>query len=328
MMDGINRLEYAPRTPQAAGARLFWACRNAGFFSRATATAAGPNRRPATSNTCFMVVLEKIWREVEAPYAQVATAVSACDNNLVGRPSTARSGAGEALDDEVSGGDFDLHETPSFIQPEIDRTLTLRAHDDVPQAGGVSVEGRGRHSQVVDLDDIAPQAPRENGCQRARLGRATPCREDVKCKHRIVEHRRSLPGREFPGALGGARDEPHGEPSPAQLAENARGLTRIGDVVLQRGGHRVAVHFEDGRENHHRPRAIVADRRSQRPTGIAARQSPVRQTERLARDLECIDAHDEDALVHGRSCGLKQRKGEETCAHAATAPKTRVAMRS
>src|SRR5438093_5446971 len=250
MIDGINRLEYAPRTPQAAGARLFWACRNAGFFSRATAmaslsdrpavvtgfvgvvgccataTAAGPNSRPATSNTCFMVVLEKICREVEAPYARVATAVSACDNNLVGRPSTARSAAGEALDDEVSGGDVDLHETPSFIQPEIDRTLTLRAHHDVPQAGGVSVEGRGRHSQVVDLDDITPQAPRENGCQRARLGRATPCREDVKCKHRIVEHRRSLPGREFPGALGGARDEPHGEPSPAPQRNQGTGRGR------------------------------------------------------------------------------------------------------
>src|SRR6266404_776449 len=91
MTDGINRLEYAPRTPQAAGARLFWVCRYKGFFSRATAmaslsdrpavvtglvgvvgccataTAAGPKSRPATINTRFMVVLEKICREVEAP---------------------------------------------------------------------------------------------------------------------------------------------------------------------------------------------------------------------------------------------------------------------
>jgi len=88
-----------------------------------------------------MVVLEKICREVEAPYARAPTAVSACDKNLVGRTTAARSAAGEALDSEVSGEDFDFHEAAAFVQPDIDSPLTLSAEHNVPQAGRVSVQG-------------------------------------------------------------------------------------------------------------------------------------------------------------------------------------------
>src|SRR6266849_2431425 len=70
-----------------------------------------------------MVVLEKICREVEAPYAAVTAAVSACDRNLVGGTRAARSAAGETLGDEVPGGYIDFHETAAFIQPDIDRSL-------------------------------------------------------------------------------------------------------------------------------------------------------------------------------------------------------------
>src|SRR5437867_2678278 len=353
MIDGINRLETAPRTPQAAGARLFWACRYAGFFSRATAmaslsdrpavvtgfvgvvgcwataTAAGPRRRPATINTCFMVVLEKICREVEAPYAPVTAAVSACDRNLVGGTRAARSAAGEALGDEVPGGYVDFHEAAAFIQPDIDRPLALDAQGDMPEPGGVPIQSSRSQSEVLDLDDFPPEAPWIDGGQRGRLRRRPPAREHVQREHRVVEYRRSGAGREFPRTLGGARNEPHREPSPAQLAEDARRLARIGDVVLQGCGHRIAVHFEDGGEHDDRPRAIVADRRGHCPAGVAAREPSVGQAERLARDLERVHAHDENALVHGRSdSGLQQCKREETRGHAATAPKTRVAMRS
>src|SRR6266446_2008244 len=178
MTDGINRLEYAPRTPQAAGARLFWACRYKGFFSRATAmaslsdrpavvtgfvgvvgccattTAAGPNKRPATINTCFMVVLEKICREVEAPYARVPEAVSACDWNLALGTWAARSAGGEALGAEMSGRDFDLHEATGLIQPQMNRFLTLPADGDMTQAGRVGSGRRGWLAPGSDLDHI------------------------------------------------------------------------------------------------------------------------------------------------------------------------------
>src|SRR2546425_9240129 len=186
---------YALRTPQAAGPRLFRVCRYAGFLCRAsamasasdsladvtwagaacgvvgwcaTATAAGPIRRPATINTCFMVVLEKICREVEAPYARVREAVSACDKNLVGTTRAARSTAGQALGAEVSGGDFDFHESAGFIQPEIDRVLTLSANCDVPQAGRGPVPSGRSNPAVADLGSFARGGPREE--RRGRSG--------------------------------------------------------------------------------------------------------------------------------------------------------------
>src|SRR5438874_11643640 len=179
-----------------------------------------------------MVVLEKICREVEAPYARVPAAVSACDKNLVGTTSAARSVAGEALGDEASGGDFDLHQAAALIHPEIDRLLTLCAQGDVAQAGGVPIQGGRRKSEVLNLNDFAPEATREDGRQREGIRRRPPRREDVQRKHRVVEYRRSLSRREFPRTLRGTRDEPHCEASPAQLAEDPRRLARIGDVVL------------------------------------------------------------------------------------------------
>src|SRR5207302_729749 len=192
-----------------------------------------------------MVVFEKICREVEAPYARVPAAVSACETNLVGTTSAARSVAGEALGGEASGGDFDFHEAAALVQPETDRPLARIDQHDVAQTGRIPVERGRRKSEVAKLKGVAPEAPRVDGRERDGLRRRPPRREDVQREHRVVEYRRSLSGREFPRTLRGTRDEPHGEASPAQLAEDPRRLARVGDVVLQGGGHRIAVYFED-----------------------------------------------------------------------------------
>src|SRR6266446_1946742 len=236
----------------------------------AAATAAGPSRRPATINTCFMVVLDKICREVEALYARVPAAVSACDRNLAWTTSPARSTAGHALRGEVSGRDFDLHEAAVVIQPEADGLLTLRTQGDGPQAGRVPVQGGRSNTQVADLQNFAPEPSWEDDRERAGLGGRAPRREYVRGKYGIVEHGSTRPRRKLSRPFSRASDQAHGEPPAAQLAEDARRLPRIGDIILQGRGHRVAVDFENRGQHDHRPRAIVPDRRGQDPAGLAA----------------------------------------------------------
>src|SRR5438093_1584169 len=75
-------------------------------------------------------------------------------------------------------------------------------------------------------------------------------------------------------------------------------------------------------------RAVVANGRRERPPVRTAREAAGAQAKRLSRDLERICTHDEHALVQRSAGCLEQQQSEEARGHAATAPKTRVAMRS
>src|SRR6266516_5751841 len=183
---------------------------------------------------------------------------------------------------------------------------------DVAQAGRVTIERGGGHAKVLDLDRFPPQGARVYGRELGGCGGRPPGGEDVWRKDGIVEHDRSWARRELTRALGRAGHQPHGEPPAAELAEDTRRLPGVSDVVLQRSGHCVAVHLENGCEHDDRSRPVVANRRRERPPVLTAREAAVAQAKRLPRDLERICTHDEHALVQRGAGCLEQRSEEHT----------------